>query len=135
MWLFIIAIIVTIISWFLFWLGSKMDCEPLACPNCVISIAMTILIVIFSVILVVKNISAEADFNELQAQHDILEYQLKNDYYTNLLEVNRYDFMTDVRKYNQEVVRGRILHNNPWLGGFYPIRYDELELVELNEEN
>ena len=96
---------------------------------------MTAVSIIFSLIFggaaIADNLTAKAEFAELQIQREALVYQLDNNLYDNDNDLGMKDLYNEIVDYNQKVARGRINSKNGWISVFYPIDYDSLELIEL----
>lgn len=103
-----------------------------------ISIALTVLFFIISAVLGVIAISAsvgsESYLASMQEKRNVLVYQLENDLYDNDNDIGKKELYSEIIEYNCDVAKGKIMQDNIWVYNLYPDVYDDLELIEFDEE-
>ena len=103
-----------------------------------ISIALSVLFFIISAVLGVIAISAsvgsESYLASMQEKRNALVYQLENDLYDNDNDLGKKELYSEIIEYNCDVAKGKIMQDNIWVYNLYPDVYDDLELIEFDEE-
>ena len=103
-----------------------------------ISIALAVLFFIISVVLGVIAISAsvgsESYLASMQEKRNALVYQLENDLYDNDNDLGKKELYSEIIEYNCDVAKGKIMQDNIWVYNLYADVYDDLELIEFDEE-
>ena len=103
-----------------------------------ISIVLTVLFFIISAVLGVIAISAsvgsESYLASMQEKRNALVYQLENDLYDNDNDLGKKELYSEIIEYNCDVAKGKIMQDNIWVYNLYPDVYDDLELIEFDEE-
>ena len=103
-----------------------------------ISIALAVLFFIISVVLGVIAISAsvgsESYLASMQEKRSALVYQLENDLYDNDNDLGKKELYSEITEYNCDVAKGKIMQDNMWVYNLYADVYDDLELIEFDEE-
>ena len=103
-----------------------------------ISIVLTVLLFIISAVLGVIAISAsvgsESYLASMQEKRNVLVYQLENDLYDNDNDIGKKELYSEIIEYNCDVAKGKIMQDNIWVYNLYPDVYDDLELIEFDEE-
>ena len=103
-----------------------------------ISIVLTVLFFIISAVLGVIAISAsvgsESYLASMQEKRNALVYQLENDLYDNDNDIGKKELYSEIIEYNCDVAKGKIMQDNIWVYNLYPDVYDDLELIEFDEE-
>ena len=102
--------------------------------GCIFKVFGTIaLIVCIGMIFVSANINIhkEVDIQNKLLERENLVYQLQHDYYNRITYDGREELMKNILKFNQGVISHRILHDNIWVGVFYPQDWDSIPLIEL----
>ena len=103
-----------------------------------ISIALTVLFFIISAVLGVIAVSAsvgsESYLASMQEKRNALVYQLENDLYDNDNDLGKKELYSEIIEYNCDVAKGKIMQENIWVYNLYSDVYDDLELIEFDEE-
>ena len=103
-----------------------------------ISIVLIVLFFIVSAVLGVIAISAsvgsESYLASMQEKRNALVYQLENDLYDNDNDLGKKELYSEIIEYNCDVAKGKIMQDNIWVYNLYPDVYDDLELIEFDEE-
>ena len=103
-----------------------------------ISIALSVLFFIISAVLGVIAISAsvgsESYLASMQEKRNALVYQLENDLYDNDNDLGKKELYSEIIEYNCDVAKGKIMQDNIWVYNLYSDVYDDLELIEFDEE-
>ena len=103
-----------------------------------ISIALSVLFFIISAVLGVIAISAsvgsESYLASMQEKRNALVYQLENDLYDNDNDLGQKELYSEIIEYNCDVAKGKIMQDNIWVYNLYADVYDDLELIEFDEE-
>lgn len=133
MLIFVLFIVGIIIFGILFEISEIHDVNFLNITSGAFLIILTTFLIVFGIMAIAHNITVESDYYTTQEEYKVLIYQLKNDYYDNLLDLNKKELIDEVKKYNQEVISGRAFKQNRWVGVLYPMDYDSLELINLED--
>ncbi len=103
-----------------------------------ISTALAVLFFIISAVLGVIAISAsvgsESYLASMQEKRNALVYQLENDLYNNDNDLGKKELYSEITEYNCDVAKGKIMQDNIWVYNLYADVYDDLELIEFDEE-
>lgn len=103
-----------------------------------ISIALTVLFFIISAVLGVIAVSAsvgsESYLASMQEKRNALVYQLENNLYDNDNDLGKKELYSEIIEYNCDVAKGKIMQDNIWVYNLYSDVYDDLELIEFDEE-
>lgn len=103
-----------------------------------ISTALAVLFFIISAVLGVIAISAsvgsESYLTSMQEKRNALVYQLENDLYDNDNDLGKKELYSEIIEYNCDVAEGKIMQDNIWVYNLYADVYDDLELIEFDEE-
>lgn len=103
-----------------------------------ISTALAVLFFIISAVLGVIAISAsvgsESYLASMQEKRNALVYQLENDLYDNDNDLGKKELYSEITEYNCDVAKGKIMQDNIWVYNLYADVYDDLELIEFDEE-
>ena len=103
-----------------------------------ISIVLIVLFFAVSAVLGVIAISAsvgsESYLASMQEKRNALVYQLENDLYDNDNDLGKKELYSEIIEYNCDVAKGKIMQDNIWVYNLYSDVYDDLELIEFDEE-
>ena len=103
-----------------------------------ISIGLSVLFFIISAVLGVIAISAsvgsESYLASMQEKRNALVYQLENDLYDNDNDLGKKELYSEIIEYNCDVAKGKIMQGNIWVYNLYSDVYNDLELIEFDEE-
>ena len=103
-----------------------------------ISIALSVLFFVISAVLGVIAVSAsvgsESYLASMQEKRNALVYQLENDLYDNDNDLGKKELYSEIIEYNCDVAKGKIMQDNIWVYNLYADVYDDLELIEFDEE-
>ena len=103
-----------------------------------ISLALAILFgassAILGAIAVSANVESESYLASMQEKRNALVYQLENDLYDNDNDIGKKEIYSEITEYNCDVEEGKIMQDNIWVYNLYADVYDELELIEFDEE-
>ena len=103
-----------------------------------ISIVLFVLFFVVSAVLGVIAISAsvgsESYLASMQEKRNALVYQLENDLYDNDNDLGKKELYSEIIEYNCDVAKGKIMQDNIWVYNLYSDVYDDLELIEFDEE-
>ena len=103
-----------------------------------ISIVLTVLFFIISAVLGVIAISAsvgsESYLASMQEKENSLVYHVENDLYDNDNDLGKKELYSEIIEYNCDVAKGKIMQDNIWFYNLYADVYDDLELIEFDEE-
>lgn len=103
-----------------------------------ISIVLAVLFFIISAVLGVIAISAsvgsESYLTSMQEKRNALVYQLENNLYDNDNDLGKKELYSEITEYNCDVAKGKIMQDNIWVYNLYSDVYDDLELIEFDDE-
>ena len=98
----------------------------------IIGLAIGILTVSVSIIIfLLCYIPAQADLESYEVERASLVYQYENDFYNNDNDIGKRELMSEIQKYNQDLVRHKRLQRNFWVGIYYPNIYDKLKPIDI----
>ena len=132
-----ISIIIAIIGFVLFAVSFNKFNDTWDVIN-FISLALAILFGVSSAILGViaasANVRSESYLASMQEKRSALVYQLENDLYDNDNDLGKKELYSEITEYNCDVAEGKIMQDNIWVYNLYSDVYDDLELIEFDEE-
>ena len=103
-----------------------------------ISIALAVLFFIISVVLgaiaISASVGSESYLASMQEKRSALVYQLENNLYDNDNDLGKKELYSEITEYNCDVAKGKIMQDNMWVYNLYADVYDDLELIEFDEE-
>ena len=103
-----------------------------------ISIALAVLFFIISVVLgaiaISASVGSESYLASMQEKRSALVYQLENDLYDNDNDLGKKELYSEITEYNCDVAKGKIMQDNMWVYNLYADVYDDLELIEFDNE-
>ena len=103
-----------------------------------ISLALAILFgassAILGAIAVSASVGSESYLASMQEKRNALVYQLENDLYDNDNDLGKKELYSEIIEYNCDVAKGKIMQDNIWVYNLYSDVYDDLELIEFDEE-
>lgn len=103
-----------------------------------ISLALAILFgassAILGAIAVSASVGSESYLASMQEKRNALVYQLENDLYDNDNDLGKKELYSEITEYNCDVAKGKIMQNNIWVYNLYSDVYDDLDLIEFDEE-
>ena len=106
-----------------------------------ISIVLTVLTVLFFIISAIlgaiaisASVRSESYLASMQEKRNALVYQLENDLYDNDNDLGKKELYSEIIEYNCDVAKGKIMQDNIWVYNLYSDVYDDLELIEFDEE-
>ena len=103
-----------------------------------ISIALAVLFFIISVVLgaiaISASVGSESYLASMQEKRNALVYQLENDLYDNDNDLGKKELYSEIIEYNCDVAKGKIMQDNMWVYNLYADVYDDLELIEFDNE-
>ena len=132
-----ISIAITIISVILFAVSYKKFNDTWDVIN-FISLALAILFgaasAVLGVIAISASVGSESYLASMQEKRNALVYQLENDLYDNDNDLGKKELYSEIIEYNCDVAKGKIMQDNIWVYNLYSDVYDDLELIEFDEE-
>ena len=103
-----------------------------------ISIVLIVLFFIISAVLgaiaISASVGSESHLASMQEKRNALVYQLENDLYDNDNDLGKKELYSEIIEYNCDVAKGKIMQDNIWVYNLYSDVYDDLELIEFDEE-
>ena len=107
----------------------------------IISFISTVLAVLFfsasavlGAIAISASVGSESYLASMQEKRNTLVYQLENDLYDNDNDLGKKELYSEIIEYNCDVAKGKIMQDNIWVYNLYSDVYDDLELIEFDEE-
>ena len=107
----------------------------------IISFISTVLAVLFfsasavlGAIAISASVGSESYLASMQEKRNALVYQLENDLYDNDNDLGKKELYSEIAEYNCDVAKGKIMQDNIWVYNLYADVYDDLELIEFDEE-
>ena len=104
------------------------------------SISIVLIVLFFAasavlgVIAISASVGSESYLASMQEKRNALVYQLENDLYDNDNDLGKKELYSEIIEYNCDVAKGKIMQDNIWVYNLYPDVYDDLELIEFDEE-
>lgn len=105
--------------------------EIVAIASATISFFLWIAIVIMVGVAVNKNIGIQGLIAANEQRYEALVYQLEYDLYDNDNDLGKKELYNEIRKWNEDLARGKAMQHDLWVGIFYPDIYDRFEFIEL----
>ena len=100
----------------------------------VLSVLFFIISAVLGVIAISASVGSESYFASMQEKRNALVYQLENDLYDNDNDLGKKELYSEIIEYNCDVAKGKIMQDNIWVYNLYSDAYDDLELIEFDEE-
>lgn len=92
----------------------------------------TIILVLLVLIIIVIHLMSPGDLAANTARREALVYQIENSMYTNDNDIGKKELLDEIRKFNEDLARGKANVDNVWIGVFYPDKlYENLEFIDL----
>ena len=85
-------------------------------------------------ILLFCYIPKQAELESYEIQRASLVYQYENDFYNNDNDIGKRELMSEIQKYNQDLVWHKRLQRDIWVGIYYANIYDDLELIDISSK-
>lgn len=126
----IISVIVSIISFNKF----RDFWDVIGSISTALAVLFFIISAVLGVIAVSANVGSEAYLSSMQEKRSALVYQLENDLYDNDNDLGKKELYSEITEYNCDVAKGKIMQDNIWVYNLYADVYDDLELIEFDEE-
>lgn len=126
----IISVIVSIISFDKF----RDFWDVIGSISTALAVLFFIISAVLGVIAVSASIGSESYLSSMQEKRNALVYQLENDLYDNDNDLGKKELYSEITEYNCDVAKGKIMQNNIWVYNLYSDVYDDLELIEFDEE-
>lgn len=133
MGLILIIVAFMIIVWLIFKFCDNNSFYTAAGACCGLWVGLLVALIVVIIVGACNHLTEDSSFAALQEQHNILVYQLENNLYDNDNNIGLKELYNDILDYNQKIIGGRINSKKFMLDFFYPIDYDQLELIELSE--
>lgn len=135
---FIVATIVSIIIATIYYNKFENDSSSdiLALPSAiftVIAIVFFLVSLICGIVCVCENTNTHAQIEKYEAKREVLVYQIENETYLNDNNIGTYELFKDIYEFNQDVLSGKIGHENPWYSWFYGEYYEYIEPISFNK--
>lgn len=100
----------------------------------VLSVLFFIISAVLGVIAISASVGSESYLASMQEKRNALAYQLENDLYDNDNDLGKKELYSEITEYNCDVAKGKIMQDNIWVYNLYSDVYDDLELIEFDEE-
>ena len=123
----IISVLVPIIKFSDFW-------DVTGSISIVLSVLFFIISAVLGVIAISASVGSESYLASMQEKRNALVYQLENDLYDNDNDLGKKELYSEIIEYNCDVAKGKIMQDNIWVYNLYSDVYDDLELIEFDEE-
>lgn len=121
-----IIIVVLILAGLIVWLYNN----PYSDGVC-IGTAMTSVILFFMILIAsFSNGYGWQDRMELQSRYDAIQYKISSGIYQDKMDLRDIDLIDQIRRLNQDIVIGKIMQRNFWVGPFIPNIYDGFEPID-----
>lgn len=125
--LFAVSIGITI------WICSELSYEYdwVSAISFVIAFLSGIAMVVMIAIMMTNHIGADANVEKMNTRYDMLTYQYENDVYDNDNDLGYRELMVDIQEWNEDLSYKKRIHDDLWLGIFYPDIYDQFDYIVL----
>lgn len=128
-WIFLILIAISVI--FLI-LNDKIWYEEWIDGVCWgVLIVSAIIALIMSIFVIDANVGIDGKIASNEQRYEALVYQVENGIYENDNDVGKYELYNQVREWNEDLAKGKVMQNDFWFGIFYPDIFDKFEFIEL----
>ena len=102
--------------------------------SAVLAVSFFIISAVLGVIAISASVGSESYLASMQEKRNALVYQLENDLYDNDNDLGKKELYSEITEYNSDVAKGKIMQDNIWVYNLYSDAYDDLELIEFDEE-
>lgn len=89
------------------------------------------LFVMIAVAVCNNHIGIDANIATFEQRYESLVYQLENNLYDNDNDLGKKELYDEIRYWNEDLARRKVMQYDPWVGAFYPDIYDRFEFIEL----
>lgn len=134
--LYIIAIVLFITATFIhkkFQRNCETHWEILDAVSCGAMFIISIFLVLSSAAFVVTHWNVDGKLETVNSTRENLVYQLEEGYYINDNNVYSKELFDDVRDFNSSVRAGQRGLENPWISMFYFPKWNEVEVINLED--
>lgn len=101
--------------------------------SCLMMVILSIFLVFGSVAFVVNHWNVDGKLETVNSTRENLVYQLEEGYYINDNNVYSKELFDDVRDFNSSVCAGQRGLENPWISMFYFPKWNEVEIINLED--
>ena len=123
---FVVFLVLAIVfedSWDYGWVGVVS-----MSASCISGIAVLFMMIA----IVICHVGIEAEIEANKQRYDSLVYQAESRLYENDNDVGKKDLANQIQEWNEDLVRGKALQNDFWVGIFTPDIYDEFEFIPMS---
>ena len=99
-----------------------------ASASCISGIAVLFMMIA----IVICHVGIEAEIEANKQRYDSLVYQAEARLYENDNDVGKKDLANQIQEWNEDLVRGKALQHDFWVGIFIPDIYDEFEFIPMS---
>ena len=110
---------------------SKKCYDEAAIGSFTISTVIMGVLIVALIITLVNNGTVEADTLKLKNRYDTIYYQVSNNMYNNDNEIGKKELIDQIMEWNGDIITRKLYSKSIWLNWFYPIDYDQFELIPL----
>ena len=101
--------------------------------SCFMMVILSIFLVFGSVAFVVNHWNVDGKLETANSTRENLVYQLEEGYYINDNNVYSKELFDDVKDFNSSVRAGQRGLENPWISMFYFPKWNEVEVINLED--
>ena len=128
-WITLIAVVVfTVLSIVFF---DSLDFEWVSMLSTIISVIAGIAFVVMLIVVIVNNVGVEASIEANKQRYESLIYQAENNLYENDNDLGKKELVNQIQEWNEDLARGKALHDDFWVGIFYADIYDEFNFIPM----
>lgn len=94
-----------------------------------------VLVMISLIVIVAWYIPADSFVARSKQRYEMLVYQYENDIYDNDNDLGKRELIEDIRYWNEDLAKYKVLQNDFWIGIYIPDVYDQLEFISLERKD
>ena len=130
--IFALSLVIGIICWFL---GEKLYQRCLAGVGTFITVFFSMMILVGVLVHAITRITAPIELEVKKQRYYELMYHVENECYAHeCCDIESSKFYDQISEWNENIARGRALHDSLWFSFFFPDMYYQLEFIGLPKE-
>lgn len=130
--LFWITLIVTVVSFVIWWKCGLAD-DAIEFITSTLTLIGIIALIVLVIIMCVCHIGNDGYVAAMHERYESLTYQYENDIYENDNDVGKRELMVEIQEWNEDLAGRKENQDDFWIGIFIPDIYDQFEFIELEE--
>lgn len=113
--------------------SCEIHLEILDCASCITMFIISIFLILGTGVFIITHWNVDGKLETVNSTRENLVYQLEEGYYINDNNVYSKELFDDVRDFNSSVRAGQHGLENPWISMFYFPKWNEVEVINLED--